>query len=386
MLNRALVEQEYGYLHPEVYLNIASEARPPMRVRKAITEFVDICYPVSGKRGLKPIVAETAPLKQAFSQLIHAEGADQIALVKNTTEGMGIISQGYPFAPEDNIVICQMEHPACIFPWVNLAEKYGVKIRAVHKDIRQVTPDDIFARVDGNTKAVVISAVQYSTGYFADLQQIGRRCRERGIIFAVDAIQALGRMKLDVQQCCIDFLTAGGQKGLLGIPGMGFVYCAPWLVNKIKPPYAGIQGTTMRGNPDILEDLTRVPWRDTAERFESGITDYIALHALSESVPLLLELGIENIQEHILTLEKQLRGLLVPYGDAVVTFADEKRCSGIVSVALPAGKEEFAGRILKERMVTATIRNGNIRFGIGLHNTPEDMVCVAEAVAQIFAE
>ena len=385
MWDFSLVAKEYSYVYPEVYLNIASEGVPPMRVRNAIIDYVNTCYPVDGPKSAKPIGKKAEKVKDLFSQLIHGEGRDSIALVKNTTEGISILANGYPFSAEDNIIISQIEHPSCLFPWINLSERKGVKLKVIPKEIKEITPEEIFARADSHTKAVVISAVQYSNGYFADLKVIGQWCREKGIIFAVDAIQALGRMKVDVQECAIDYLSAGGHKGLLGISGMGFVYCSPRLLQQITPTYVGMQSTVMRGHTEILDDLSHIQWLHTAERFESGVTNFMALHVLHESLSLITELGIENIEDYIRSLEKKFRELLTPYKAYTNCFAEESRHSGIVCVELPVKDETAVQNILKEKRIAATVRNGYIRFGIGMHNTERDMAVAAEAVGEIFA-
>lgn len=383
MLERNLIEEEYHFLRPDIYLNTASEGIPPLRTQRAIEQFPTDCFRRAGRKSAKPEEKHAAELKERFSTLIHAEGPQQIGIVKNTTEGMSLFANGYPFAEDDNIVIAQIEHPSCLFPWVNLSEKTGISLRVIPKSEQELTPEVVMAKTDCHTRVVVLSAVQYSNGYFADLKAIGAACKKRGILLVVDGIQAMGRLKIDVQECNIDYLATGGHKGLLGISGVALVYCSPNLVSLIRPPYAGMQSTTMRGHTTVLDDFSHIHWLNTAERFEAGVANYLGICALTESLGFLLQLGIESIQAHILQLERQVRSRLSHYQPYLNTFSEEGRYSGIICIQLPDIPENIVGKILAKHSVMATSRNGYVRFCIGLYNTPEDMDALVACIDEI---
>jgi selenocysteine lyase/cysteine desulfurase len=234
------------------------------------------------------------------------------------------------------------------------------------------------------TRVLAVSSAQFSTGFMSDLHALGAECRKRDILFAVDAIQTLGRIKLDVQVMNIDWLAAGGNKGLLGTLGAGFVYCSDRIIKSIIPPYAAYQSTETHVEPPaITTDFETLEWHPNARRFESGNLNYNGILAISKGVDLLLELGIDNIDAHIRELETRLRDKIRPLPLKIVEPRDPKNWSGIVCVYYPPNFEEEAKAILAERRIHATIRGGYIRFGIDFYNTAEQMDITADALSSI---
>src|SRR5262249_46084398 len=153
-------------------------------------------------------------VRQLAGQLLNADPLD-VAFIKNTSEGVGIVAEGFPWRPGDNVVIAQEEYPANVYPWMNLAER-GVEVRTVACRNRRIEIDDIRAVLDVKTRIVSLSAVEFASGFRNDLDQVGHLCREKKVLFFVDAIQSLGACPLSVKQSPIDFLAADGHKWLLG--------------------------------------------------------------------------------------------------------------------------------------------------------------------------
>jgi selenocysteine lyase/cysteine desulfurase len=218
----------------------------------------------------------------------------------------------------------------------------------------------------------------------SDLHALGAECRKRNILFAVDAIQTLGRIKLDVQEMNVDWLTAGGYKGLLGTLGAGFVYCSDRIVRDVIPPYAAYQSTVSHvAPPAITTNFESLEWHPNARRFESGNLNYNGILAISKGVDLLLELGVDNIDAHVRELETRLRDRIRSLPLKIIEPRDRKNWSGIVCVYYPPEFEEEVKAVLAEHRIHATIRGGYIRFGIDFYNTPEQMDVAADALSLI---
>lgn len=383
MINHALITREYPFLDTDIYLNLGSEGLPPLSTQVAFSHYMESSYRCQGTKSSNVYGNSMEKVRSQFAELIHAK-PQEIAMVKNTTEGISIIAQGYPFLPTDNIVISAQEHPSCLFSWINLVEQGRISLNLIPELTPEFTIADIFNHVDENTRAIVISAVQYSTGFFADLKEIGTRCVEQNILFIVDGIQALGRLHLDVNELHIDYLSCGGHKGLLGVHGLGFVYCRESLVPLITPPYASKQGTHMKGTA-LPDNFSKIDWLNTASRFESGVSNHIALCAFEKSLAFLLTLGASEIQEHILSLEEVLRKDLLPLGDNVISYSHKKHQSGIICIKLPLAPESNVTAYLNQHHIFATVRNGYLRLVIGLYNTTEQMHTTAQTVLDLFS-
>ncbi|MDR3264395.1 MAG: aminotransferase class V-fold PLP-dependent enzyme, partial [Synergistaceae bacterium] len=248
----------------------------------------------------------------------------------------------------------------------------------------EIPMEDVIAGMNGRTRVLVLSSAQFSTGFMSDIRSLGAECRRRNILFAVDAIQTLGRIKLDVQEMNIDWLAAGGNKGLLGTLGAGFVYCGDRIVKDVVPPYAAYQSTeTHTAPPAITTNFDTLEWRPDARRFESGNLNYNGILAISKGVDLLLELGVDNIDAHVRELETRLREKIRSLPLKIVEPRDPKNWSGIVCVYYPTDFEEEVKAILTDHRIHATMRGGYIRLGIDFYNTPEQMDITANALSLI---
>lgn len=386
MLDQALIEKEYGFLGDAVFLNVSSVVMPPKRVQDAYRKFMDD-YVANYGADIVPhaweIVNNTRPKLQ---RLIGAKEAHEIAFVKNTAEGISILANGLTYRAGDNIVIADQEHQSVLFPWIAVHERYGVELKVVKSFEREIPMEDMIKAIDEHTRVLIVSAVQFSTGFAADLKQLGEACKEKGVIFAVDGIQVLGRLGLDVQKCHIDYLAAGSNKGLLGTLGAGFVYCSDRIVKDVIPCYSGYQSTVSYvAPPSITTEFDKLEWYPHARRFESGNLSYNCIEAISNGVDLILELGLENIDAHIRGLEKYLREKISDLSLPVVQAKDEKNWGGIVCVYYPAEHEVDVVRILEEHKIYSTMRGGYMRFGLEFYNTKEQMDTVSDALHEIAA-
>lgn len=384
MINKDLINEEFGFLKDAIFLNVSSVVMPPKRVQEAYSNFM-ADYVKNCGEDIVPrawaIVNETRP---KISQLINAANPHEIAFVKNTCEGISIIADGYPLKKGDNIVIADQEHQANLFPWINVHERRGIELKVVASKDREVCTQDMIDSIDSHTKILTISAAQFSTGFFADLKTLGEECKKRGVVFVVDGIQALGRIKIDVQELNIDYLAAGTNKGLLGTLGAGMIYCSDRIVKDIIPPYASYQSVVSHVSPPaITTNFEHLEWYPHARRFESGNLSYNCILAISKGVDLILELGIENIEAHIRALETYLRNLIADLPLHVVQAEDPKNWSGIVCVYYPPDADDEVVRILRSYKIYATMRGGYMRFGINFYNTMEQMEIVSKALHEV---
>jgi selenocysteine lyase/cysteine desulfurase len=302
-------------------------------------------------------------VRELAGQLLDADPLD-IAFIKNTSEGIGIVAEGFPWRPGDNVVTAAEEYPANIYPWMNLASR-GVELRMVSSRDGRVWLDDIKSAMDGRTRLVSLSFVEFASGFRNDLDAVAALCRERGVFFFVDAIQGLGVFPLSVRKTPIDFLSADGHKWLLGPEGAGIFYIRRDLVDLLHP--VGIGWNSVVGS----RDFSRVDFRlkPHAGRWESGSLNVGGLAALGASLELLLEIGIPAIAQRVLELTDYLCSQAERAGLEVFSSRGPGDKSAIVSLLIPGADLSGIVPEFKSRGVVINKRAGRIRVSPHCYNT-----------------
>src|SRR5579871_3790576 len=211
-----------------IYLNHAAVAPVVKRAADAMKHLADDCTQF-GSLHYDQWLAAYESLRVAAAKLIGADRSE-IALVKNTSEGIATVAIGLDWKPGDRVVAFEEEFPANYFPWKRL-ESRGVRVTWLSvKD-----PLDRIDEACRGARLLAISFVQYLSGYRAPLRAIGDICRRHGCLYLVDAIQGLGAFPIDVKQCGIHALAADGHKWLLGPEGCGILYIDAELQAQVEP-------------------------------------------------------------------------------------------------------------------------------------------------------
>ncbi len=386
-MNRLLIDEEFNALRDVVFADVSHVVIPPKSVLEAYRSFTEGYVENFGENCVETAWSIVGDARKNVAQLLNAEESG-IAFVKNTAEGMGIISNGYPFSTGDKIIVCDQEHPSNLFPWIHLKERKGIILDVVKSaSDMDLSEEEYIRRIDDSTKAVVLSSTQFTTGVRIDLEKIGDECRKRGVLLIVDAIQGIGRHLLDVKKMNISWLACGSNKGLLSMLGCGFIYCDPTLIKKIIPPYAGYQSVENTAPPPaMIDDFDRIHWKDDAKRFEAGNLNYAGIAAINAGVKLLNTLGIADIEAHILDLEKNILKKLSHLDLNFRTpIHNIKHHSGIICMYYKQEYEEKVKTILCKYKIYATFRGGYIRLGLNFYNKAEHVDLIVKALEEIAA-
>jgi len=304
------------------------------------------------------------------ARLLGAEPLD-VAFVKNTSEGIGIVAEGFPWQPGDNVVIAQEEYPANQYPWLNLRDR-GVEVRAVaSRSDGRLWIDDVAAAFDGRTRLLSLSWVEFASGFRNDLEALGQLCRERGAAFFVDAIQGLGVFPLDVGQAPIDFLAADGHKWLLGPEGAGVLYVRREWIERLRPVDIG-WNSVVGANDFSTIDFRLKPH---AGRYESGTLNVAGITGLGGSLEMLLEIGIANIAQRVLALTDYLCEQIIQRGrPRVYSSRRGNDRSGIVSLAYDDGTPLGAKKKeCRAKGIVINHRSGRLRVSPHFYNTFEEL-------------
>lgn len=354
--------QEFPVERTLHYLNHAAVAPWPRRAERAVSAFAAECVQAGAADYPRWMTVE-AHLRRQFAELLHAR-ADDIALLKNTSEGLSFIAHGFPWREGDNVVTANDEFPSNRIVWESLAER-GVSARLVDIEHSALPEDALLAACDDRTRLISVSSVQYASGLRTDLARIGSACRARGIAFCVDAIQGLGVIPHDVGAMDIDFLVADGHKWLLGPEGVAVFYCRPAWRERLRLQEFGWH---------MVEDATNFARRDwrpaaSARRFECGSPNMLGIHALSASLSLLLEIGIATVEQRVLERVQGLFALVAAHPRLeLITRTTPGRYAGIVTFRHRTRPAEALQRYFSEAKVVCAQRGGGIRLSPHCYN------------------
>lgn len=267
-----------------------------------------------------------ATFMSEVARLINAADIYEIVNITSTSAGLNAAAQSLPWQPGDNVVLVNVEFPSNVYPWMAL-ERFGVECRFAAPDQGGASVETIAPLVDARTRLIAVSAIQFLTGHRADLTAIGTFCRERGILFAVDAIQAAGHMPIDVQAIHIDILSAGGQKSLMGPPGQGFLYVRRELSEQMQP---GQIGPNAVKNWMHWVNYDPTP-REGALRLMMGTPNVAGMIGLVESIRFLRGLGLAHIAAWTSHLSQIALERLAARGDDLLTPTDPAHLGPIVT-------------------------------------------------------
>jgi len=349
-----------------IHFNHAGVAPMSVRVRAAVEHVTEV---MSEEGFAFDDYLETLDgLRSSLARLVGVT-PDQVSITRGTAHGISLLARGLDWKDGDNVVGARLEYPANLFPWMATRDR-GVEVRLVEPLGGRVTPEAVLSLVDGHTRVVALSFVQFWNGYRVDLAEIGAECRKRGVILAVDGIQGLGVLPFDLESMNADFVAAGAGKWLTGAPGAGFTAWRPELLERIDPLLVGVG--SMEGR-DFFEPTFK--YADAARKFEESGVSWLDVAAFGAAVGLLLEVGIDVIAEHVLGLSRRLAEGLAERGHKIVEPwpRDPEESSGIVSFNRPGATEVELLRDLTAAGVICRTHRDFVRLSPHFYNTVEEV-------------
>ena len=352
-----------------VYFDHAAVAPLPAPTRDAIqtwlkeaTEQGDVLWPQWSAR--------IEQLRSAAARVVGAQPAE-IGLIPNTTTGISLVAEGYPWREGDNIVTLANEFPSNQYPWMNLASR-GVQTRRIPIE-GGVSLDRLEAACDARTRIVSVSWVGYATGWRIDPAAVGELCRRRRCHFFLDAIQGLGVFPLDVHAAGIDFLAADGHKWLLGPEGAGLLFVKQEHLNLLRPLNCG-WNSVLAGTDYTRIELNLKP---SAARYEGGTQNTCGMLGLAASLDLLISLGLTStaspIAEHVLAITDYACDRLSRLGATFLAPRLGDHRSGIVTFQLPGHDPHAIRRRLESAGIITRYRAGGIRISPHGYATMEEV-------------
>lgn len=367
MTNWARTRSFFPVTRELAYLNHAGVAPISTRVEEALGRYTAEATRRGALRYAQTFDREIERVRARAATLLACR-PEEIAFVKNTTEGLITVANGFPWRGGDNVIIADIEYPSNVYCWMKLQAR-GVELRWVRNRGGRIRVDDLAALMDGRTRLVSLSAVQFSNGFRQDLARTAELCRSRGAFLNLDAIQWVGALHLDLRQYHVDFVSVGGHKWLLGPIGTGFFYCRESALAVLDPPNVGYHSVAK--HEDHMDyDLV---YRPDAGRFEEALVNFPGIWGLDAAVRIHLALGPRNIESRILGLTELARSGLLSRDYEIVSPQGPGERSGILSFRHPSLAPEIIAARLADASVDLAVRGNALRISPSFYNDEDEI-------------
>jgi cysteine desulfurase/selenocysteine lyase len=321
-----------------------------------------------------------ARLRTALGRLISAPAADVI-LGNSTSYGLHLLANGLRWQQGDEVLLVAGDFPATLLPW-QLQQRRGVRLRHLSPRGGTLGVDELEAAITPATRVFCVSWVNPFTGHMIDAHALGNICRRRGVLFVLNASQALGARPLDVATMPVDALSCCGYKWLCGPYATGFCWIRPRVRDALERHreywLARQAGRTLDRMRDSMGDgasSADVDNADSARALDVFCpADFLDTMPWTAAVEYLLACGIERVVAHDDGLVERLIAGLNPEHYALISPESGPERSTLVVVAHRAPERNQAiSRAMRRAGIDIALREGNLRFSPHLYNTDEDI-------------
>jgi len=372
MPNWSKLREDFPITKKYAYLANAAIAPIPSAVSNEVLHFYQDAMNY-GQLQWDKWEAKMEQTRDLYANFIGADSREEIAFTHSTSEGMNIIA--HMLSDKGVVISNELEFPSSNLPWLN---KNSANIKFVKaRDGNRILIEDIVKLADQitETKTVVTSHVQYTTGFKQDLQELGRISKDKGLYFVVNPTQSLGALYFNVKDYGIDFMTSTGHKWMLSSFGAGAIYIKKKYLSDFKgfkPPFFSQSGQKRR---ESYHNNMKVNMSHSATRFELGTPHFPNIITLNAALKYISKIGIGHIERRILSLTDYLIDKLQKMKLLILSPIEDKRYrSGII--LFTARKKKPSNIVLelenKNKIILST-RGKGIRASIHFYNNEEDI-------------
>jgi cysteine desulfurase/selenocysteine lyase len=371
----ALIRSEFSELRGS-YLDVAARGPLPLSAKRAAESILRAQSQGSVPKEEWLNLAETVRAKSA--RLLGAR-PDEVALTKNTSEGLNIVAAGLQLKAGDRIVVAPTaEHPNNVLPWLWQAQRRGAEVVLVTPSASESLEQALIHRIDNRTRLVAVTEVDFGTGRRTDLTVLGNACRAHGAFFLVDAAQSSGVLRQDMATQPVDAWATATQKGLLSPYGMGLLYVRSEVVEQVVPAALARFSVDVAAGHEAAGPEEGWQLRTGARRYEGGNYNYVGLAALNASLDLLLQVGTDEVERRAVEASSKLRSAIQAQGIPLLEVAPDHR-SHILSIAEKQGSGHDRSEspwindlsaALKREGVVHSVRRGALRLSSHIHVLP----------------
>jgi selenocysteine lyase/cysteine desulfurase len=350
------------------YLNHAAISPLPQPTVEAVQrQLTDVSK--NGSTNFRSWIEVKESARKLVAGLLGAR-AEQIAFMRNTSDGLSTIANGIDWRAGDNIVTFRNEFPSNIYPWLRIRDSYSVDVRMCEERDGRIDLNELIGLIDSRTRLVAISQVQYASGFRADLERIARAARKRDALLVADVIQAMGVVPTDVEAELVDVAAGAAHKWLLAPEGVGILYLSDRARERIQPTLVGWISVP---NPEDYSNYEQ-GWKDGALAWETGTGPSALMYGLKASLELLSQIGTERIAAHLEKLTDHLCERLSGRNYEIVSSRQRGEKSQIVCIR-HLGSIDAMGLYahLKRQNIVTAPRGDRLRISPHLYNTAKDI-------------
>jgi cysteine desulfurase / selenocysteine lyase len=373
----AIRTREFPIAQSRIYLNNCARGPLPRSHVAAAERFLrDMSEQMSP--GDSSVLIEQTRARAA--RLLNCR-AEDVALLATTSQGLNLVPSGLDWRAGDEVVLYEMDHPTDIYAWLNLADR-GVTVRFVKDRGGRYEAEDVERLIGRRTRAVCLSLVNYGHGFRAPIEAIGEICCRRGVWLVVDAIMALGALRVDAPAIGADIISAHGYKFLLSGFGVAVCYCSPRARRELRVAevgYKAMEQVRIYGDaqPNFAAMTGRaLAFTATARRFEAGTQALAVMAGMQATLDLLLSLGAEAIEHHVLDLAGRLVEGVLAKGYRVAGSRRPGERSAIVSFTREGLDVGELSRRLMAQSIDHIVTHDRPKLSPHFYNTATDVDAV----------
>jgi kynureninase len=348
------LRSEFPLLDTCVYLNACSLGPLPRRGRAALARYAEAW----DSQGTPVWFSDWLPLLDRFRATVGdllGAPSGSTAIAPSVSVALTTLAGGLPL-PEgrSKVLIGELDFPTIGHQWLSRPD-FEVEF-VPSRDGMTIPPEAFAERIDERTALVATTHLFYTTGYLQDVRAIADAAHAAGALCLIDGYQTCGCVPLDVQAMGCDAFVGGCLKWLSGGPGNAFIYVRPDLIPRVRP-----QGTGWFATREPFSfTLQELSLAEDARRLETGTWAVPAHYAGLAGLELILEVGVENIQERLRDLTGRILERCEKAGVRTFTPRERDRRCGIVT--LECAQPEEVERKLHAEGVIVDSRPGRVRL------------------------
>jgi cysteine desulfurase / selenocysteine lyase len=374
-LNRWL--PEFPVRESCLYLNHAAVAPLPRPVAEAMRARIAELEAVGSSNWRDWL--ETEMSVRALAADLVACRPEDVTLVRSTSEGLSLVTQGLDLGPGDAVLVGEEDFAANVAPYLAL-EQRGVEVRRFPAPDGRVEVDAVLPLLAPPVKVLGLSWVAFHTGWVAPVAELAEAAHRQGILVVLDAIQGLGALDDTFPGLEVDALVADGHKWLLAPEGLGIMVTTPQLRARLRPVLAGWLNVERDGHSMFLDELH---FHRDGRRFEPGATPTILVAALAAALELLLDVGLEEIHGRISSHNRTLTRMLLELGWQVGSPGPSNPLAGIVAGRHPYMPSHEIAKRLHERQIEVSARQDWVRFSPHFYATAGELDALKVILARL---
>jgi selenocysteine lyase/cysteine desulfurase len=366
MTNWTDIRNQFPVTAHSTYLNTAAAGPLATSTQQAATEYYTQMMD-DGDIHWDNWLAKREDVRAQVARFINAE-PDEIGFTTNTSSGMNLIVDALETHGE--VVSNDLEFPVTITPWMHRR----IPVHIVKSVAGVVNAEALKSAMDVRTGIISISHVQYSNGFRSNLEELAEIKGQHALV--VNASQAAGTFEIDVKRMKVDALCATGHKWMLSGYGSGFVYISRELQERSRPRAIGwlsVQDPYDNRNNEVHLR------QDVSARAELGCPHFAGIFALGASVEMMQTIGIREIQERALEINRYLTNRLIEAGRKVLSPLDNESYRSAETLVAAENPAELAASLASKKVLVSEKPQG-FRVATDFFNNEEDVERLIEAL------